>query len=100
MFHSLKILDGHASNISKNVKLEEKNDQVKESWLLHDNVKVTFNCIMQAVKTTGDQGSHRICNYFNNIYSKIIDVKHMERLETDIVVTLCDLEILFPPSIS
>ena len=39
-----------------------------------------------------------ISNYFNDICSKTIDVKHMEKLEKEIVVTLCKLEQLFPPS--
>ena len=39
-----------------------------------------------------------ICDYFNDICCKAIDVKHMEKLEKEIVVTLCKLEKLFPPS--
>jgi len=40
----------------------------------------------------------RICNYFNDICSKTIDTLNMEKLEKEIVITLCDLEKLFPPS--
>lgn len=39
-----------------------------------------------------------ICDYFNDICCKAIDVKHMEKLEKEIVLTLCKLEKLFPPS--
>ncbi|KMZ61539.1 hypothetical protein ZOSMA_51G00290 [Zostera marina] len=39
-----------------------------------------------------------ICKYFNAICSKAIVVEHMERLEKSIVITLCNLEKIFPPS--
>ncbi|KMZ63804.1 hypothetical protein ZOSMA_399G00030 [Zostera marina] len=39
-----------------------------------------------------------ICKYFNAICSKAIVVEHMERLKKSIVITLCNLEKIFPPN--
>ncbi|KMZ75649.1 hypothetical protein ZOSMA_112G00650 [Zostera marina] len=40
-----------------------------------------------------------ICKYFNAICSKAIVVDHMERLEKNIVITLCKLKKIFPPMV-
>ncbi|KMZ69495.1 hypothetical protein ZOSMA_211G00040 [Zostera marina] len=39
-----------------------------------------------------------IYKYFNAICSKAIVIEHMERLEKSIVITLCNLEKIFPPN--
>ncbi|KMZ59777.1 hypothetical protein ZOSMA_65G01110 [Zostera marina] len=39
-----------------------------------------------------------ICKYFNAICSKEIVAEHMERLEKNIVITMCNLEKIFPSS--
>ncbi|XP_048498028.1 uncharacterized protein LOC125496571 [Beta vulgaris subsp. vulgaris] len=40
----------------------------------------------------------RLCSFFNAIYSKVIDPKDFNSLETSIVIILCQLEMYFPPS--
>ena len=39
-----------------------------------------------------------ISHFFKDICSSKLNVDHIERLETNIVETLCKLEIIFPPS--
>ncbi|KAL0539414.1 hypothetical protein IC582_023626 [Cucumis melo] len=40
----------------------------------------------------------RLCLFFNSICKKVIDVTQVEKLQEDIVITLCLLEKYFPPS--
>ncbi|KAL0534230.1 hypothetical protein IC582_028518 [Cucumis melo] len=40
----------------------------------------------------------RLCIFFNLICNKVVDVQQLEKLEEDIVVTMCLLEKYFPPS--
>ncbi|KAL4035621.1 hypothetical protein IC575_004324 [Cucumis melo] len=40
----------------------------------------------------------RLCLFFNSICNKVIDVTQVEKLQEDIVITLCLLEKYFPPS--
>ncbi|XP_076931394.1 uncharacterized protein LOC143596521 [Bidens hawaiensis] len=40
----------------------------------------------------------KLCLFFNNIHSKVIDVEQLDKWEKDIYVTLCELEMYFPPS--
>jgi len=39
-----------------------------------------------------------ISHFFRDICSSKLNVDHIERLETNIVETICKLEIIFPPS--
>jgi hypothetical protein len=39
-----------------------------------------------------------ISHFFRDICSSKLNVDHIERLETNIVETLCKLEMIFPPS--
>ena len=39
-----------------------------------------------------------ISHFFKDICSSKLNVDHIERLETNIVETICKLEIIFPPS--
>ncbi|XP_004516086.1 uncharacterized protein [Cicer arietinum] len=38
------------------------------------------------------------CNFFKKICSKVLNVEFLEHLESQIAVTLCQLETMFPPS--
>lgn len=40
----------------------------------------------------------RLCFFFNAIYSKVIDLDTLDKLQADAVETLCQLEMYFPPS--
>ncbi|KAL4575729.1 hypothetical protein LXL04_011813 [Taraxacum kok-saghyz] len=40
----------------------------------------------------------KLCLFFNNIHSKVIDVEDLEQWQKDIYVTLCELEMHYPPS--
>jgi len=41
-----------------------------------------------------------IIHFFRDLCSSKLNVDHIERLETNIVETLCKLEMIFPPSFS
>ena len=42
--------------------------------------------------------SIELCNYFREISSKVLDVNHLEKLQHRIALTLCHMEMIFPPS--
>jgi len=39
----------------------------------------------------------RLCNFFNRLYQRVIDVEKLITLESELVETLCQLERFFPP---
>ncbi|XP_074265753.1 uncharacterized protein LOC141588197 [Silene latifolia] len=40
----------------------------------------------------------RLCYFFNAIFSKVVDSDTLSTLQRDIIITMCELEIFFPPS--
>ena len=40
----------------------------------------------------------KLCEFFSTIYRKVIDPKSLDGLQEDVVETLCELEMIFPPS--
>ena len=40
----------------------------------------------------------KLCSFFNAILQKVIDPNKLEKLHDDIIITLCRLEMYFPPS--
>jgi len=95
---SLRFLDGHASNISRLVNMEECRLFGMKS---HD-----CNVFMQTLiplafcdllpKGIWDALTE-ISHFLRDICCIKLNVDHIERLETNIVETLCKLEMIFPP---
>jgi hypothetical protein len=40
----------------------------------------------------------KLCEFFNTISWKVIDPTKLDELQTNVVETLCKLEMIFPPS--
>ena len=40
----------------------------------------------------------RLCFFFNALCSKVVDVSKLDKLQSDVIVTLCELEKIFPAS--
>ena len=39
-----------------------------------------------------------LCDFFNKIWKKVIDPEELDIMQKDIILTLCELEMFFPPS--
>ena len=39
-----------------------------------------------------------LCDFFNKIWKKVIDPEELDKLQENIILTLCELETYFPPS--
>lgn len=96
---SVKLPDGYASNISSNVQVQERkilNLKTHDCHiLLHQLIPVALrkNIDPQVAKVLIE-----FCGFFNQLCSKVIDTTAFEKLETQIVETLCKMEVLFQPS--
>ena len=97
----VRVPDGYASNISRHV-------NIKDCLILglksHDN-----HILMQQLLTIALRGLLlasitrpliKLSCFFKEICSKMLKVSDIENLEKDIVVMLCELENIFPPSFS
>jgi hypothetical protein len=94
---SLHFLDGHASNISRLVNLE---DCILYGIKSHD-----YHVFMQTLIPLNYQDLlpkriwdtlTKIIHFFRDIYSNNLQTQHIKRPETNIIQTICNLEMIFP----
>jgi hypothetical protein len=95
---SLCFPDGHASNISRLVSTEECRLYRIKSYdchvLMQTLIPLAYSDVLP--KEIWDALTE-ISYFFRDICSTKLNVDHIERLETNIVETLCKLEMIFPP---
>jgi len=96
---SLRFLDGHASNISRLVNIEDCRLYGMKS---HDCHVVMQTLIPLAFRDLLSKGIWdaltEISHFFRDICSNKLNVDHIERLQMNIIETLCKFEMIFPPS--
>ncbi|GKE37691.1 hypothetical protein Tco_1461096 [Tanacetum coccineum] len=100
---NLKIPNGYASNISRGVSLKDRKIINLKSHdghiLMQDILPIALRASMfsrsqtRVVKAISD-----LCSFFKGLCNKVLDMCKLDKMEHDVVQTLCDLEQLFPPS--
>jgi len=94
---SLRFLDRHASNISRLINIEECILYGMKSHDCHmfmqTLIPLAFRDLLpKRIWDALTETSH----FFRDICSSKLNVDHIERLETNIVETICKLEMIFP----
>ncbi|XP_077232330.1 uncharacterized protein LOC143868769 [Tasmannia lanceolata] len=94
----VKVPDGYAANISRCVNLES----LKISGLKSHDFHVLMQQLLPlAVRPTLPKKVSSVlidlCNFFKELCSKVSTGEQFERLSSQIAVTLCCLETIFPP---
>jgi len=96
---SLHFPDGHASNISRLVNMEECRLYGKKSHDCHMFMQTLIPLVFHDWLSKGIWDVlTKLSYFFRDICSSKLNVDHIERLEMNIVETLCKLEMIFPPS--
>jgi hypothetical protein len=98
---SLRFLDGNASNISRLVNMEECKLYGMKSNDCHVFMQTLIPLAYRDLlpKEIWD-ALMEISHFFIDICSNKLNVDYIERLETNIIETLCKLEMIFPQSFS
>lgn len=95
----VKFPDGYASNIHNNVRVNEKKLVGLKS---HDNHILLQHLLPLAIRRILPErvcaALIRVSNFFKQIYSPVIRISDMQKLEAEIAETLCILETIFLPS--
>jgi hypothetical protein len=95
---SLRFLDGHASNISRMVNIEDCRLYGMKSHDCHVFMQTLIPLAFRDLLPKGMWDALTdISHFFRDICSSKLNVDHIERLQTNIVETLCKLEMIFPP---
>jgi hypothetical protein len=96
---SLRFPDGHASNISRLVNTEECRLYGMKSHDCHVFMQTLIPLAFRDLLPKGIWDAlTEISHFFRDICSSKLNVDHIERLEKNIVETVCKLEMIFPPS--
>lgn len=92
--------DGYCGNIASCVSVKPPMIGGLKS---HDHHVLIQNLLPVALRGLLPSGPRiavsRVCNYFNRLCQRVIDPEKMISLESEIVVTMCQLERFFPPSL-
>jgi len=88
---------GHASNISRLVNMEECKLYGMKSHDFHVFMKILIPLAYRDLLSKGIWDAlTEINHFFRDICSNKLNVDHIERLVTNILDTLCKLEMIFP----
>ena len=95
----MKLPYGHASNIKNCIKLPEMKLFGLKSHDCHILLQQLLPVAIRSVLPKNVRVSIiRLCFFFNSLCSKVVDVSKLDKLQSDVVLTLCELEKIFPPS--
>ncbi|XP_040960172.1 uncharacterized protein [Gossypium hirsutum] len=90
---NMKVLDGYASNISRCVNLKEyklSNLKSHDSHILMQDRGVVKKKVLCVITNLSD--------FFKRLYVKSLDPQEVDQLQIQVVLTLCEMEKIFPPS--
>lgn len=96
---SVKLPDGYASNISRCVDIRNRKLTGLKS---HDSHVIMRDLLPIAVRNLLPEDVTSVIielsRFFRDISSKVLDVNELNKLQERIVLTLCQMETIFPPS--
>ncbi|XP_038972262.1 uncharacterized protein LOC120104718 [Phoenix dactylifera] len=94
----LKVPDGYASNISRCVNLKERKLTNLKS---HDGHILMQDIFPLALRSSTHKQVlaivSQLSSFFKALCSKVLDPKELDQLESNVALTLCHMEKIFPP---
>ncbi|CAL2230604.1 unnamed protein product [Prunus armeniaca] len=98
-FYAMKVPEGYCSNIKNLLSLKDSRLLGLKSHDCHTLMQQLFPVAIRSVlEKPARYAITRLCFFFNAICAKTVDASKLDKLEEDVVVTLCLLEKYFPPS--
>ena len=96
---NVKLPDGYASNISSCADVSGRKLAGLKSHDCHVIMRDLFSvAVRNLLPTDVTSAIVEICQFFRDISAKVLDINELDRLQDRIVVTLCRMEMFFPPS--
>ncbi|XP_078161763.1 uncharacterized protein LOC144557101 [Carex rostrata] len=95
---NLKFPDGYASNLSNIVDVDDGSFSGMKSHDCHVFMeRLLPTAFRDFLPNPIWEALTEVSNFFRDICAKELDPVHIEKLEKDIIVTMCKLEKIFPP---
>ncbi|CAM8953817.1 unnamed protein product [Rhodiola kirilowii] len=95
----VKVPYGYSSNIANLVSMKDLRLNGLKSHDCHTLIQQLLPIAIRGVLSSKVRAVvQRLCVIFSSLSTKIVDSSELDKLQDQIVVTLCQLEIFFPPS--
>ncbi|KAL0551302.1 hypothetical protein IC582_010388 [Cucumis melo] len=95
----IKVFEGRSSNIRNLVSMTDLKLNSLKSHDCHVLIQQLFPIAIRSMLPKHvPYAITRLCIFFNSVCNKVLDVQQLDKLEEDIVVTLCLFEKYFSPS--
>ncbi|CAH9079143.1 unnamed protein product [Cuscuta epithymum] len=97
--YNIKVPTGYSSNIKKLVSTTGVKLVGMKSHDCHVMMQVFMPIAIRAILPKHVRVAiTRLCAFFNTICNKVLDPETLDELQADVIVTLCQFEMFFPPS--
>ncbi|XP_074337759.1 uncharacterized protein LOC141674958 [Apium graveolens] len=97
--YCMKLPYGHASNIRNCVSMINMKLYGLKSHDFHILLQQLLrDCIRSVLPKNVRVSIIRLCFFFNSLCNKVVDVSKLNKLQADVILTLCELEKIFPPA--
>ncbi|CAL9010848.1 unnamed protein product [Prunus brigantina] len=98
-FYGMKVPERYSSNIKNLVSLQDSRVLGLKSHDCHTLMQQLLSVAIHSIlEKHARYAITRLCFIFNALCAKTVDLSQLDKLEEDVVVTLCLLEKYFPPS--
>ncbi|XP_040994342.1 uncharacterized protein LOC121240884 [Juglans microcarpa x Juglans regia] len=95
----VKFLDGFASNIARCVNITEGKIMGMKSHDCHIFMQYLLPVVIGGYLRPDIRGALiEFCSFFKELCSRTLDITVLERLQANIPIILCKLEMIFPPA--
>jgi hypothetical protein len=96
--HGIRVPTGFSTNIKNLVSMSELKMSGYNTHDCHTMLSLFLAIAIRAVNHTYlKMVIIRMCHFFNAISKKVIDISELDELHKEIRVTMCQLEMCFPP---
>ena len=98
-FKEVKVPDGYASNISWCIQVNERKIFGLKSHDCHVPMQQLLPLVIHGVLHKNVCAAIvKFCSFFKQLCSKVLKIDQLEHFQNDIIVKLCKLKRIFPPS--
>jgi hypothetical protein len=97
--HGIKVPTGYSENVSEMVNMKTLKVRFKKSHDCHILIRQFIPIAIRGILPVKVQDTiMKSCSFFNAISQKVVDTMKLTKLQDDLILTMCNLETIFPPS--
>jgi hypothetical protein len=97
--HGIKVLTGYSDNVSRMVIMKILKVHFKKSHDYHILIGQFLPIAIRGILPIKVRDTiMKLCSFFNAISQKVVDSMKLTKLEDDLILMMCNLKTVFPPS--